>query len=769
MISSDKKNQEVEIKTVILMYNKADNLEFTNLIEVLQKQYITKEMANIMLKKIIFNLNELSEEAKQTIKLLITHGAIFSQIEDGSGYTALMHACFKGFSELVCLILDESAHDEINKVNKQNRNCLFFSILSQEAKNNLDMIHLLLKSNVNVNLRENLFGDSCLSIAVKNSFLQITALLLQYGADQNIKLGPNKNTLLHICCTCLYKDLMSLLLINKADPFIKNDLNQTPLDILEGILKAEDILEENKSICTLMHNNLVNFMENESLNKELDVLIINDKPFAGNELCIRKVRSELTDLGKKSQENDREGEKDIQSKSFTNNTLTNEISPIIQLCDSKNKDKLNLPIVITPNKEILIDLNRDISITIDLNSTLVTEMDSIKIENKSLIHQSQIQHNTIIEQHNNSQKLAEMVDVLKNDISILMDSKKTLEDKLSIIYRQLQEKEEKVISAEIKLNEIAKSNIALMEYKDKLEFEIVERNKEINSLKKFSALDNIIQDRRIYLQFKFGSSKIDDLGIMQSLHVDLLDFLDYNREQIKNNRIVIEKVVEKIKSLVSSFFVDLEVNIFGSYSTNLCLAWSDIDLVITSVNDLIPDITMLRKLCGLIQMQTWKKSCLFIEHTSVPLIKIVANENYLNYQVDISIQDSKHLGLKCVELVKLFLKEYEVLEPMIISLKNLLKCAGLNDPYKGGLSSYGLILLIVSFIQTQQDQGKPITKDGYNLGRLFMEFLYYYGVHFDPTKYIVYSYIPNEIKDQDYQVSLLYKYCNRHQQIMILL
>lgn len=754
MSSSDKKNQEVEIKTVILMYNKADNLEFSNLIDILQKQYITKEMANIMLKKIIFNLNEFNDEAKQTIKLLISHGAIFSQIEDGSGYTALMHACFKGFSELVCLILNESAPDEINKVNKQNRNCLFFSILSPEAKNNLDMIHLLLKNHVNVNLRENLFGDSCLSISVKNCFHQITALLLQYGADPNIKLGSTKNTLLHICSSYLYKDLMNLLLINKADPFIKNDLNQTPLDILEGILKAEDILEEAKTICTSMHDNLVKIMKIESLNQDLDILIKSSKPIAENELCIRKVRSELTDLGKKSQENDREREKDIQSKSFTNNTMTNEISPIIQLSDSKRKEKLNLPIVITPNKEILIDLNRDISITIDLNSTMTTEIDSLKIENKSLMHQSQIQHNTIIEQHTNSQKLAEMVDVLKNDVAILLEGKKTFEDKLSIIYRQLHEKEEKVISAEIKLNEIAKSNIALMEYKDKLEFEIVERNKEILSLKKTSALDNIIQDRRIYLQFKFGSSKIDDLGIMQSLHVDLLDFLDYNREQIKNNRIVIEKVVEKIRSLVSSFFIDLEVNIFGSYSTNLCLAWSDIDLVITSVNDTLPDITMLRKLCGLIQMQTWKKSCLLIEHTSVPLIKIVANENYLNYQVDISIQDSKHLGLKCVELVKIFLKEYEVLEPMIISLKNLLKCAGLNDPYKGGLSSYGLILLIVSFIQTQQDQGKPITKDGYNLGRLFMEFLYYYGVHFDPTKYIVYSYIPNEIKDQDYQVSL---------------
>ena len=67
--------------------------------------------------------------------------------------------------------------------------------------------------------------------------------------------------------------------------------------------------------------------------------------------------------------------------------------------------------------------------------------------------------------------------------------------------------------------------------------------------------------------------------------------------------------------------------------------------------------------------------------------------------IDISIQDHRHYGLRCVELVKTFLKEYEVLEPIVLALKNILKWAGLNDPYTGGLSSYGLILLVVSFLQ----------------------------------------------------------------------
>lgn len=53
------------------------------------------------------------------------------------------------------------------------------------------------------------------------------------------------------------------------------------------------------------------------------------------------------------------------------------------------------------------------------------------------------------------------------------------------------------------------------------------------------------------------------------------------------------------------------------------------------------------------------------------------------------------------------------------------------------MSSYGLILLIVFFFKKQIENEKIITiKDG-NLGRLFYEFLYFYGIQFDPTKHIV--------------------------------
>ncbi len=82
-----------------------------------------------------------------------------------------------------------------------------------------------------------------------------------------------------------------------------------------------------------------------------------------------------------------------------------------------------------------------------------------------------------------------------------------------------------------------------------------------------------------------------------------------------------------------------------------------------------------------IQDKKWKKSIKFIESAVIPIIKITSTDQYNNMQIDISMQDQKHYGIKCVELVKAFLREYEVLEPLILALKNILKYANLNDPY----------------------------------------------------------------------------------------
>lgn len=237
-MSNFKKISEVEIKTVIQLHSKADSLDYESLIKILTFEPITKEIAIIVLKKILMNATVLTKQAIQTLQLLISLGASFDLLEDGDGCTALMNACLKGSHELACFIIQENP-EQLFKTSKQGRNCLFYSISSNFAKLNIDLVHTLLNAGVNPNHRENLQGDSCLSLAVKNGYSQISSLLLQYGADPNIILETKKQTMLHVVCNNLNLELLKILLLKGANPNIKNAKGEFPIDILKS--KLNDI------------------------------------------------------------------------------------------------------------------------------------------------------------------------------------------------------------------------------------------------------------------------------------------------------------------------------------------------------------------------------------------------------------------------------------------------------------------------------------------------------------------------------------------------
>ena len=55
-------------------------------------------------------------------------------------------------------------------------------------------------------------------------------------------------------------------------------------------------------------------------------------------------------------------------------------------------------------------------------------------------------------------------------------------------------------------------------------------------------------------------------------------------------------------------------------------------------------------------------------------------------------------GLVTAALVLRLLRDFPVLKPLTLVLKQLLVEKGLNDAYTGGLSSYGLVLLIASLL-----------------------------------------------------------------------
>ena len=97
-----------------------------------------------------------------------------------------------------------------------------------------------------------------------------------------------------------------------------------------------------------------------------------------------------------------------------------------------------------------------------------------------------------------------------------------------------------------------------------------------------------------------------------------------------------------------------------------------------------------------------------------------------------------HNGLNCVKLVKQFLNENSIIEPLILVVKQMLKVWGFNDPYHGGLSSYALFLMIVSFIQEKKKTNSmPFT----NLGEILLDFIKHYA-ELDTTQYAIACAMP---------------------------
>lgn len=507
-----KKIAEVEIKTVIQLHSKADNLDYENLIKILTSEPITKEIAIIVLKKILVNAKELTRDALQTLQLLINLGANFDLLEDGDGCTALMNACYKGSLELAKFIIKENP-EQINKASKQQRNCLFYAINSPVARNNYELIYTLLKAGVNPNHRENLHGDSSLSLSVKNGYNQISALLLQFGADPNIIITGHKS-LLHIACEYLNIELLNMLLKSNANYLIKNENGELPIDILLKILhNGVNITELEYNTCIAMlslfdelnHPDVASESRKESISSQhyfdQEAGVLAEKPVqeAGeNKLSIKDIRKELS-LSKSKLDYDdicaASGNSTTEKKEIkitqTIKIGENEISPIPKTADKnekiKVKDIISVPIATDfSSNEICmyykinvtatdIDYNRDISLLLDMSSTIINDYEIIKSENKVLSHQSQVQHNTIIELHNNSIKLSEMVEYLKGDMSTNLESKKQIDERLSLYAQELKDKEDKLRQTEKKIEELLKLNYALSEHKSHLQNDLLEK------------------------------------------------------------------------------------------------------------------------------------------------------------------------------------------------------------------------------------------------------------------------------------------------------
>ena len=208
---------------------------------------------------------------------------------------------------------------------------------------------------------------------------------------------------------------------------------------------------------------------------------------------------------------------------------------------------------------------------------------------------------------------------------------------------------------------------------------------------------------------------------------------------------IIERIKSQIEECLYSDTFSYKIDIYGSFKSHLDIVCSDIDMVFIPKKINSVDISdLIQRLSNhlLSTKEYFKVTPIYT--ASIPLIKLMVNyENYLtnnqtllnNYSklinsdlyknypydkekeisfinIDISFpifynsKKNKNTPFLQIEYTRNSLSKYTDADIVIRIIKRALKLTDMNNSYKGGLSSYTLFLMVISFLKnTNKNNG----------------------------------------------------------------
>ncbi|KAF8163696.1 hypothetical protein B0H34DRAFT_652140 [Crassisporium funariophilum] len=225
-------------------------------------------------------------------------------------------------------------------------------------------------------------------------------------------------------------------------------------------------------------------------------------------------------------------------------------------------------------------------------------------------------------------------------------------------------------------------------------------------------------------------------NVAEMLHREVESFVDWISPTAVEDE-VRGLIVTQISRIITATFPDAVVHPFGSYQTKLYLPLGDIDLVVLSDSMAYSDkSTVLHALANSLKRNRITSHVTIIAKAKVPIVKFVTTHG--RFKVDISINQAN--GLVSGQIISGFLKdmiptaqasESKALRSLIMITKAFLSQRSMNEVYTGGLGSYGIVCLAVSFLQMHPKIRRAEIDPEKNLGVLVMEFFELYGHHFN--------------------------------------
>lgn len=216
-------------------------------------------------------------------------------------------------------------------------------------------------------------------------------------------------------------------------------------------------------------------------------------------------------------------------------------------------------------------------------------------------------------------------------------------------------------------------------------------------------------------------------NVPELLHREVKAFVEYV-SPTKAEDEVRGLIVNLITRAVVRNFPDAKVLPFGSFETKLYLPSGDLDLVIQSDNMIYMNkVTVLRALANTIKRAGIANNVTIIAKAKVPIIKFVTNHGHLS--VDISVNHIN--GVFAGQVILGLLKEMPALRALVLIIKAFLGQRSMNEVFSGGLGSYSIVCLAVSFLQMHPKIRRGEIDPSENLGVLMMEFFELYGCYFN--------------------------------------
>nr|BAN66200.1 hypothetical protein [Babesia bovis] len=212
------------------------------------------------------------------------------------------------------------------------------------------------------------------------------------------------------------------------------------------------------------------------------------------------------------------------------------------------------------------------------------------------------------------------------------------------------------------------------------------------------------------------------------LDVELIKMLEWLAPS-EEERAAKETVLLQLEMVVTALFPKAQMHVFGSYVTGLSLPGGDIDVCIKSEGD---DIAMLRLLVYALSRLGLLHSLECVFNTGVPVIKAI-NRN-TGVKLDISIWQAE--AINTTNFVKAKCKQYKYLQPLVLLIKLFLQLRKPNDTYIGGIGSYLLYCMVLSFLQLHDATCRKNVDSHNTLANMFIDFFYYWGFIRDYDQFV---------------------------------